>query len=190
MSNLINDIEDAHKIACQNDESLFCHPQTGYMVMTSKCLIKRKKCCGNSCMFCPYGHFNVPNHVCDKMKCPHVNLSGRDVLINKQIEKLSKLSDQWDGYCETVAPDIQVLKIIPDILGKLDKNISIPSIHPVYDGSLHIVWKKENITVTIDDETIIVSLTNKDFSVQPEIYNLPTDCVTDFVVEKITQALV
>ena len=53
------DIEDAHEIACRKGEPLYTDPATGYSVMTRDYLLKRKKCCGNKCRHCPYGHINV-----------------------------------------------------------------------------------------------------------------------------------
>ena len=65
----MNDLEDLHQIACINNESTFIHPETGFHVMTASFLKTRKRCCGNKCTFCPYGHVNVKNHKCTLESC-------------------------------------------------------------------------------------------------------------------------
>jgi hypothetical protein len=49
------DIEDLHREAIEKGESMYIDPSTGYKVFTSAELSKRK-CCGNICRHCPYGH--------------------------------------------------------------------------------------------------------------------------------------
>jgi hypothetical protein len=68
----MNDIEEAHLLACQRGESLFVHPTTGLMSMTREYLKCRKKCCGNKCAFCPFKHSGVKNHICNIKQCPYV----------------------------------------------------------------------------------------------------------------------
>lgn len=51
----IGDIEDLHRLAIENKQSMYTDPISGYKVFTSVELSKRK-CCGNICRHCPYGH--------------------------------------------------------------------------------------------------------------------------------------
>ena len=62
---MITDIEDLdllinklHKEACDNSQNSYIDPTTGYNVLTSYFLLKRK-CCGNKCRHCPWNHVNV-----------------------------------------------------------------------------------------------------------------------------------
>ena len=65
------DIEEAHDLSCQKGQKLFKHPGTGLMVMNRNYLKEKGKCCGNKCLFCPYGHAKVKNHKCSPETCPH-----------------------------------------------------------------------------------------------------------------------
>eukprot|EP00968_Pinguiococcus_pyrenoidosus_P027951 scaffold7580_cov325-Pinguiococcus_pyrenoidosus.AAC.5 len=63
------DIEELHENACQRGEKGYMDPATGLFVMTRealrqvrtshRALVKRKRCCGNACRHCPYGHMTV-----------------------------------------------------------------------------------------------------------------------------------
>ena len=62
---MTTDIEDLdllinklHKEACDNSQNSYIDPVTGYSVLTSYFLSKRK-CCGNKCRHCPWNHVNV-----------------------------------------------------------------------------------------------------------------------------------
>lgn len=70
----LSDIENAHAQACLEGKSLFTHPETGLSVMTRVYHLNRGKCCGNKCLFCPYGHVNVPEHSCSDKECGFVIL--------------------------------------------------------------------------------------------------------------------
>lgn len=65
-----SDIEDLHNVACGLEKSSFLHPETGFSVMTAHGLRKQKRCCGNKCLFCPFGHENVKHHTCTSNGCP------------------------------------------------------------------------------------------------------------------------
>lgn len=58
-----------HENAVKNKQSFYIDPETGYKVLTSYFLSKRKKCCGNRCRHCPFGHVNVKGHVCSESEC-------------------------------------------------------------------------------------------------------------------------
>ncbi|KXJ16662.1 uncharacterized protein C1orf53 [Exaiptasia diaphana] len=49
-----------HLEACQNGESMYKDPATGYAVFTEIFHKQRNSCCGNGCRHCPYNHENVP----------------------------------------------------------------------------------------------------------------------------------
>jgi hypothetical protein len=53
-------ITELHQAACDQGSDTYIDPVSGYLVMTSKALLKQGGCCGNSCRHCPYGHINVP----------------------------------------------------------------------------------------------------------------------------------
>lgn len=53
------DIEELHRVACQNKQAMYTDPATGYSVMTAYNLRQKQVCCGNGCRHCPYGHVNV-----------------------------------------------------------------------------------------------------------------------------------
>ena len=48
-----------HDLACQEGESTYIDPETGYAVFTRIAHEKRGKCCGSGCRHCPYSHENV-----------------------------------------------------------------------------------------------------------------------------------
>jgi len=55
------DIEDIHKLACENGRDTYIDPGTGYTVFTAHSHRKRGKCCGKKCRHCPYNWINVKN---------------------------------------------------------------------------------------------------------------------------------
>jgi hypothetical protein len=55
----MNDIEDLHRIACENKESMFLNPETKMYTMTSYYLGSRGKCCTSGCKYCPYKNGNL-----------------------------------------------------------------------------------------------------------------------------------
>jgi len=61
MDTLTMDIEDIHKLACENGRDTYIDPGTGYTVFTAHSHRKRGKCCGKKCRHCPYNWINVKN---------------------------------------------------------------------------------------------------------------------------------
>lgn len=53
------DIEELHKIACQDKQDTYVDPVSGFSVFTEYHHKKRGKCCGNKCRHCPYKWKNV-----------------------------------------------------------------------------------------------------------------------------------
>lgn len=47
-------LQRLHKAACARNENGYTDPKTGYLVLTSKHLSNRGKCCGSGCRHCPY----------------------------------------------------------------------------------------------------------------------------------------
>lgn len=58
-SPVVVDIEELHRVACEQKEAMYKDPVTGYSVLTAHFLRARQTCCGNCCRHCPYGHANV-----------------------------------------------------------------------------------------------------------------------------------
>lgn len=54
-----SDIKELHREACDAGRDTYIDPASGYQVLTSKALLRKGACCGNSCRHCPYGHINV-----------------------------------------------------------------------------------------------------------------------------------
>ena len=52
-------IEELHRIACNNKKTFYEDPTTGFSVFTEYAHLKRGKCCGSACRHCPYHHQNV-----------------------------------------------------------------------------------------------------------------------------------
>lgn len=57
------DIEELHRIACENHQNTYIDPATGFTVFTEYSHLKRGKCCGNKCRHCPYDWVNVKEKV-------------------------------------------------------------------------------------------------------------------------------
>jgi len=55
----MSNTDELHYLACIDGLDTYIDPTTGYQVLTSEALLKKGKCCGNSCRHCPYGHINV-----------------------------------------------------------------------------------------------------------------------------------
>ena len=55
----MKNFDELHKLACKHGKDTYIDPSSGYQVLTSEALLKKGKCCGNSCRHCPYGHINV-----------------------------------------------------------------------------------------------------------------------------------
>ncbi|CAM9632132.1 unnamed protein product [Discosporangium mesarthrocarpum] len=66
MCTIAQDIEDAHRLACEQGLDRYDDPSTGYGVFTALSHERRGFCCGNACRHCPYGHLGVtkgtPSH--------------------------------------------------------------------------------------------------------------------------------
>ena len=54
-----DEIENLHRISCDNKLKFYIDPLTGYKVMTKWCHLERGSCCGSKCRHCPYNYVNV-----------------------------------------------------------------------------------------------------------------------------------
>ena len=57
----MSNFDALNKLACSKGLETYKDPISGYQVLTSETLLKKGKCCGNSCRHCPFGHVNVEN---------------------------------------------------------------------------------------------------------------------------------
>jgi ATP-binding cassette subfamily B (MDR/TAP) protein 1 len=55
----MSNLHELNLAACKEGRDTYIDPITGYQVLTSDALLRKGKCCGNSCRHCPYGHINV-----------------------------------------------------------------------------------------------------------------------------------
>lgn len=53
------DIEELHRLACDQHELTYIDPNTGFTVFTEFAHLQRGNCCGNKCRHCPYGWENA-----------------------------------------------------------------------------------------------------------------------------------
>ena len=52
-------IDELHRTACENGQTYYIDPATGYLVYTRLAHLQRGVCCGNKCRHCPYDYINV-----------------------------------------------------------------------------------------------------------------------------------
>lgn len=55
MSDLSNEVIEAHRAAVERGDDGYIDPETGLFVMTAEFLRARGGCCGSGCRHCPYG---------------------------------------------------------------------------------------------------------------------------------------
>ena len=66
------EIEELHKLACENGNKFYLDPATSFRVMTSAAHRIRGTCCGSKCRHCPFDHVNVGTSIKNT-----VNVSNR-----------------------------------------------------------------------------------------------------------------
>lgn len=123
-----SDIEELHRVACDTGCDTYIDPASGYQVLTSKALLKRGACCGNSCRHCPYGHINVgdPNLMKQSITGPVLmNWSGKD----QNIDVLF-----WSGGKDSFLALDHLLEekkrvVLLTSFGALTNRVSIQNIH-------------------------------------------------------------
>lgn len=72
----MSNFDELNQQAIANGSDTYKDPISGYQVLTSEALLKKGKCCGNSCRHCPFGHMNVENPVGER------HLIKQPVLVN------------------------------------------------------------------------------------------------------------
>ena len=83
--------DELNQQANANGFETYKDPISGYKVLTSEALLKKGKCCGNSCRHCPFGHVNVESPVGEQQ------LIKQPVLIN-WVENTNELDILfWSG---------------------------------------------------------------------------------------------
>jgi ATP-binding cassette subfamily B (MDR/TAP) protein 1 len=125
---LRSDIEELHRVACDTGCDTYIDPASGYQVLTSKALLKRGACCGNSCRHCPYGHINVgdPNLMKQSITGPVLmNWSSKD----QNIDVLF-----WSGGKDSFLALDHLLEekkrvVLLTSFGALTNRVSIQNIH-------------------------------------------------------------
>lgn len=66
MKSSLPDIEELHRVACQNKQSFYTDPSTGLVVFSAYHLSQRK-CCGCGCRHCPYRPSSRSVHASPKL---------------------------------------------------------------------------------------------------------------------------
>ena len=67
----MSNFDELNLQACANGFDTYKDPISGYQVLTSEALLKKGKCCGNSCRHCPFGHLNVENPFGERQLIKH-----------------------------------------------------------------------------------------------------------------------
>jgi ATP-binding cassette subfamily B (MDR/TAP) protein 1 len=122
------DIEELHRAACDAGRDTYIDPASGYQVLTSKALLRKGSCCGNSCRHCPYGHINVgdPNLIKQSIAGPVLmNWPGKD----RNIDVLF-----WSGGKDSFLALNHLLQenkkvVLLTSFGALTSRVSIQDIH-------------------------------------------------------------
>jgi ATP-binding cassette subfamily B (MDR/TAP) protein 1 len=123
----ISNFDELNLQACANGFDTYKDPISGYQVLTSEALLKKGKCCGNSCRHCPFGHVNVENFVGKRQ------LIKQPVLINwvANTNKLDILF--WSGGKDSFLTLMQLLEekrniVLLTSFGALTNRVSIQDV--------------------------------------------------------------
>ena len=124
----MSEIDDMHRTACEEGKDTYIDPSSGYQVLTSEALLKKGKCCGNSCRHCPYGHINV-----ERSGAAHVSIN-KPVLMNwtPQVGAIDVLF--WSGGKDSFLTLNHLLEekrnvVLLTSFGELTSRVSIQDIH-------------------------------------------------------------
>lgn len=121
-------LEELHRIACEEGRDTYVDPASGYQVLTGLALQKQGRCCGNSCRHCPYGHINVRGN-----KYTDLNID-RPVLMN-WIPKDGGIDVLfWSGGKDSFLTLMQLLEekrniVLLTSFGAHTNHVSIQNIH-------------------------------------------------------------
>lgn len=121
-------VKDIHRTACEDGKDTYIDPSSGYQVLTSEALLKKGKCCGNSCRHCPYGHINV-----ERLGAAHVSIN-KPVLMNwtPKVGSIEVLF--WSGGKDSFLTLNHLLEegknvVLLTSFGALTSRVSIQDIH-------------------------------------------------------------
>lgn len=122
------DIDELHHAACAAGRDTYIDPASGYQVLTSKALLRKGSCCGNSCRHCPYGHINVgdPSLIKQSIAGPVLmNWSGKDQNIDVLFWSGGK--DSFLALDHLIQENKKVILLTS--FGALTSRVSIQDIH-------------------------------------------------------------
>ena len=122
------DIDELHRAACDAGRDTYIDPASGYQVLTSKALLRKGSCCGNSCRHCPYGHINVgdPSLIKQSIAGPVLmNWSGKDQNIDVLFWSGGK--DSFLALDHLIQENKKVILLTS--FGALTSRVSIQDIH-------------------------------------------------------------
>ena len=123
----LSNFDTLNRLACLEGLETYKDPISGYQVLTSEALLKKGKCCGNSCRHCPFGHLSVENPVGESQ------LIKQPVLINWVVntDELDILF--WSGGKDSFLTLMQLMEekrnvILLTSFGALTNRVSIQDI--------------------------------------------------------------
>jgi len=120
--------DELHRFASSEGLDTYIDPTTGYQVLTSDALLKKGKCCGNSCRHCPYGHINV-----ERSGAAHVSIK-KPVLMNWTPKNGAVDVLFWSGGKDSFLTLNHLLEegknvVLLTSFGALTSRVSIQDIH-------------------------------------------------------------
>ena len=119
--------DELNQQASANGFETYKDPISGYKVLTSEALLKKGKCCGNSCRHCPFGHVNVESPVGEQQ------LIKQPVLIN-WVENTNELDILfWSGGKDSFLTLMQLMEAQRNVIlltsfGALTNKVSIQDV--------------------------------------------------------------
>ncbi|KAF4315198.1 hypothetical protein BBO99_00009566 [Phytophthora kernoviae] len=187
------EIEELHRLACENKQAMYTDPATGYSVMTTYILKERQVCCGNGCRHCPYGHANVKDPSRRKNK-----LAG-DVFLKPRRRSKGIAKDAPGGqllWPERVkdtsagSGDSRNLVVVFWSGGK-DSFLALSFLYEAYAAE-HKPMPKVVLLTTIDPDTNVVPIQNisaQTIAAQAEALELPLCLVAVGLGDAYTSAV-
>ncbi|KAJ0409605.1 hypothetical protein P43SY_008477 [Pythium insidiosum] len=167
------EIEELHRVACQNKQAMYTDPATGYSVMTAYHLSKSQVCCGNGCRHCPYGHVNVSDPARRK------NRLTDSVVLQPKRRGRSKLGgellwpeDRANTHLDEAAPSERDLVVMFWSGGK-DSLLALTTLYAAYAADPTTPMPQVVLLTTID----------------PESHTVPIQCIPDRVIAQQAEAL-
>ncbi|KAL4146619.1 hypothetical protein PRNP1_012483 [Phytophthora ramorum] len=185
------EIEELHRAACANKQTMYTDPATGYSVMTAYILKERQVCCGNGCRHCPYGHANVKDPARRK------NTLTGNVFLQPRRRSRGVAKDApggrllWpEGAAAAVADSPNDLVVVFWSGGK-DSFLALSALYETYAAEQKPMPRVVLLT-TIDPETNVVPIQNisaQTIAAQAEALELPLCLVAVGLGDAYTSAL-